>query len=57
VRPTKTERGPQPPQKSKAMTQQHTPTHEEPVTVPNHFNELCEVKLKYHLLAEELEEA
>jgi hypothetical protein len=40
------------------MTHLHTtPINEEPVTVPNHFNELCEVKLKYHLLAEELEEA
>jgi len=43
--------------KRKAMTQQHTPINEEPVTVPNHFNELSEVKLKYHLLVEELEEA
>jgi hypothetical protein len=39
------------------MTQQHTPTHEEPVTVPEYFNTLSEVKLKYHLLVEELEEA
>jgi hypothetical protein len=39
------------------MTHQHTPINEEPVTVPNHFNELSEVKLKYHLLLEELEEA
>jgi hypothetical protein len=34
-----------------------TPINEEPVTVPVHFNELSEVKLKYHLLVEELEEA
>jgi len=40
------------------MTHLHTtPINEEPVTVPNHFNELCEVKLKYHLLVDELEEA
>jgi|GEM_PF-3498667 hypothetical protein len=39
------------------MTLEHTPINEEPVTVPGHFNELSEVKLKYHLLEEELEEA
>ena len=27
---------------------------EEPVTVPQHFNELNQVKLKYHLQMEEL---
>jgi hypothetical protein len=57
VRHQKTERRQAPPTKSKAMTHQHTPINEAPVTVPNHFNELCEVKLKYHLLVEELEEA
>jgi len=31
--------------------------NEEPVTVPQHFNELNEVKLKYHLQVEELLEA
>ncbi|MFM7234779.1 MAG: hypothetical protein ACKOZM_09315 [Flavobacteriales bacterium] len=30
---------------------------EVPVTVPQHFSELNEVKLKYHLLVESLEEA
>jgi len=39
------------------MTLQHTTINEEPVTVPGHFYELSEVKLKYHLLEEELEEA
>jgi hypothetical protein len=39
------------------MTHQHTPINEEPVTVPGHFNELSEVKLKYHLQVEELVEA
>ena len=43
--------------KKHRMTQEHTPINEEPVTVPGHFNELSEVKLKYHLLEEELEEA
>jgi hypothetical protein len=31
--------------------------NEAPVTVPQHFSEMNEVKLKYHLLVEELEEA
>jgi hypothetical protein len=57
LRQQTTERRQEPTTKSKAMTQQHTPINEEPVTVPNHFNELSEVKLKYHLLVEELEEA
>jgi hypothetical protein len=40
------------------MKDLHTPPiSEEPVTVPQHFSELNEVKLKYHLLVEELEEA
>jgi hypothetical protein len=34
-----------------------TPINEAPVVVPQHFSELNEVKLKYHLLVEELEEA
>jgi len=50
-------KGPKPPTKRKAMTHHHTTINEEPVTVPNHFNELSEVKLKYHLLEEELIEA
>jgi hypothetical protein len=39
------------------MTHQHTTINEEPVTVPRYFSELSEVKLKYHLLEEELIEA
>jgi hypothetical protein len=39
------------------MTLEHTPINEEPVTVPRYFSELSEVKLKYHLLEEELIEA
>jgi hypothetical protein len=34
-----------------------TPINEEAVALPPHFNELNEVKLKYHLQVEELEEA
>jgi hypothetical protein len=33
------------------------PINEAPVTVPEHFSELNEVKLKYHLLEEDLLEA
>jgi hypothetical protein len=40
------------------MNDQHKPTiGEEPVAIPQHFGELNEVKLKYHLQVEELEEA
>ncbi len=40
------------------MTDLHTTQiNEEPVIVPPHFYELNEVKLKYHLQIEELEEA
>jgi len=40
------------------MNDQHTTIiNEEPVRVPQHFNDLNEVKLKYHLQLDELIEA
>jgi hypothetical protein len=39
------------------MKDLHISISEEPVIVPEHFSMLNEVKLKYHLQIEELEEA